>query len=654
MPGQRQKVLRDADTKWGRVPYQVTLGEQFSSPRMIYENALNSWGERSGGNESGKTAINGGLGQFSGIHTALLTHSYQDTRVGANDAVNCLWQFNRDDDIVHPSLITGAHTVYANSSDNTESSYGEGRVYASTTQMNQSVAYLSFGIPQYSDVGKFLANAINEDMSQYNAIGSSKGFKLGQLFGALGILAFPIVFVPLKLFQIASKLATTTHVNRFYDFKRQMHAYYTYVDSICAQWLVATGLYGEAESKTQGSGWFSNLMGAMIPGFTMSNDALPLALRINGPSIFDMLTLKARNLGYKEGWFSDGAKNVQEQLDRINENVSSSVGSENETYSTAYPSWSGENLVVKEDTSFSAVLKNTAAGATQFVGFRIEKGVSASESFDNQAGPSTLAEKINSKIQETKDSALTKAAGIDQSQQGTISNIANFLSGITSTIASFVGLGEAMSAVTCGAYVDIPDEYKSSSFNKSHSLSFQLRAPYGDVVTIYQTIIVPMALILAGALPRAAGPNSYQQPFICQAYCKGIFSVPMGLIESVSLERGSSEFGWTYKNLPTTVNINISIKDLSPIMYMTMRGSSISDLISSDNSSFDEYLNTLAGVGLFERLSGLNQLRRSTELAMHTLRNKYFNPNYWASDLGGSGIAQAIGQIFMDNKIPRN
>lgn len=207
------------------------------------------------------------------------------------------------------------------------------------------------------------------------------------------------------------------------------------------------------------------------------------------------------------------------------------------------------------------------------------------------------------------------------------------------------GLTDLGSAVMKGAYIDIPEQYSGSDFNKSHSINLQLRAPYGDSVSIFQAIIVPLACILAGALPRAGGSNSYTQPFLCRIYCKGMFAVPMGIIESVSIKRGDSEFGWTYNNLPTAIDVSITIKDMSPIMYMPMSAGGLKNILGSDNA-FNEYILTLAGVGLFDRISTISRFVRNIQYDAHMLRNKYFNPIYWAHNISSYEPIQFVSSFI--------
>ena len=240
------------------------------------------------------------------------------------------------------------------------------------------------------------------------------------------------------------------------------------------------------------------------------------------------------------------------------------------------------------------------------------------------------------------------------SGMGIIDGLGSILRGLVDSVAEVFDAGDITDAAFTGTLVDIPEEYQSSDFNKSHSLNFQLRSPYGDYVSIYQSIIVPLAMILAGSLPRGAGANSYSQPFLTRVYCKGMFSIPLGLIDSVSIKRGSSEFGWTYANLPTCIDVTVSIKDLSPVMYMSIKNTIgisgvANNLFSMTNSSFNEYMMTLSGLGLFERLSGMSKLRRNFQLSAHKLRNTIFNPLYYGHLIGDSALPKFIGSMVSAN-----
>ena len=162
-------------------------------------------------------------------------------------------------------------------------------------------------------------------------------------------------------------------------------------------------------------------------------------------------------------------------------------------------------------------------------------------------------------------------------------------------------MGALLNTHTGHSFIDIPEVWEGSTFGKSYSFNFALRAPYGDPISIYQSIYVPLCVILAGSLPRATGNASYTSPFLLRAYCKGMFAIPLGIIESLSIQRGSSEFGWNVSSLPTQVDVSISIKDLAPALYYGIGSGGLLasiDEVYAQNSTFNEYLMTLAGMGL--------------------------------------------------------
>ncbi len=676
------QILTDNDTTWGKVPYQVVLGKQFTTLKESLAFTHNTWGgfTKTGSPKTTRVgdlpgsytppewgSIVDAVGANPAIYDSPNRIFYQDTRLGANDAINCFYQFNRDDDIVHPSMYSEPSGCY-----------GLGRVYNNTTQRNQTIAYFSFGIPLYTDVVTFLKSAVYDPLARVNAAGfDRKGmFSLGSLFGAVGVLAFSVVFIPIRMFKAASNWLRTSKVSKYIEFRSEMSAYYAYADSICAQWLVATGMYGNGAMEgatsqandAKDEGWFSSVISKIVPGWKASPSSLPPAMSTAGPSIFSILNLKARIIGMHA--LGGKFKYVQDVMNARTKPINNK-----DPYienADEWASWSGETIVPEDtgnngwlDQAFNTA-KSTATGLTQFIGFRIEKSTDSSESFSNSTSPSKLGDMINNQIRSAYEK-VTLAQGTEANS--TFTNSDDGLGGISEMIRGIAngaqealaslpgGIGDAVSAgvtqIRTRALVDLPDEYASSEYNKSFSISFQLRSPYGDITSIYQNIIVPLSLILAGSIPRAAGEHSYQCPFMLRAYCAGRFSIPLGIIESLSLTRGSSDFGWTYQNLPTCIDVSVTIKDLAPAIYMSLKGSGLADVLVGDDSSFTEYVNTLAGVGLAERVNHVLQAQRRVQLLSHTVRNKYLNPGYYGNAAGSSVVGQFVGLFISDNTIPR-
>lgn len=704
-----RNILRDDDDSWYKIPYQITFGEKFNTVKEDILFRTQNLTGIDGVNNIGvhhPESINSsyvssvfGLDGDTNTLTMLDKAYYQDTRVGSNDALNCLWQFNRDDDILHNVSVVSTHSG---------TKIGLSRVYSNTTQTNQQIAYFTFGVPYYSSILHFHKNAFDEKLITINQQGydSDEGSrKLGELFGEGLVLLVAIRILPFKLFyEISKKSANNYKINRFYELRGRMQLYYKYVDSMLAHWLVASGLYGNNLSIV-----------GLSDKLVADPNCLPLALRLTGASIWEIVSRKAVNAGVYIYDKKKRAKIIEESLygvkatplryraekdSRIKfsaEELASGMDSvaNNTLYSNAEQSmYAGtasdqeslyaqqvmsdtvqfytnkinklgfthkdETLAYEDDHgSWATVFAKSALGATQFIGFRVDKSTDASESFSNSTSPSAFAENFNAKVKEVAaqsiDMGIKGASAGDSWLESVVEDIKSIGVGILEGLKAidFIGLTDLANAVMTGAFIDIPEQYSGSDFNKSHSLSFQLRSPYGDKVSIYQSIIVPLFCILAGALPRAGGANSYVQPFLCRVYCKGMFAIPMGIIDSISIKRGDSEFGWTYDSIPTCVDVNISIKDMSPIMYMMINDAAFSDILGSD-SAFNEYLLTLSGVGLFERISQIQRVLRGMIYTAHTVRNRYFNPVYWSHSVSQYSPIQFVASFIPRSGINNN
>lgn len=704
--GSSRTILRDDDETWVKVPYQLGFGEVFQSVKddLIFRtrnlegiNEVNSF-------KGVRTYSDKDIAKIFGLEAqhdktiGMFSKAYhQDTRVGGNDAINCLWQFNRDDDILHPISYTSA----------LGSSYiGLSRVYTNTTQLNQQICWFTFGVPYYSSILAFHKKAFDDRLTEINTKGftSDEGsWQIGEIFGEAFSLLAAIPVIPLKLaYETITHNSFQYKINRFYELRARMQLYYKFVDSMLGHWLVAVGMYGNSTT------WEGM-------NITADPDCIPEALKLTGCSIWEIVSRKAVNSGTWPHNPSDIANHKETvrkslvgphavplryrntemakrtALAQLQENDRNTDGTIKREVAKAqvdkamsqlkseYESYNGDidayllsqeaierasaNATYNEASGVLAydddhgkwglgdMFVKSALGATQFIGFRVDKSTDASESFSNSTAPSAYAEEFNAKVREIAAKAIDSGIkGLD-SEDGFLASlwqdIKSIGAGMVEAIKKidFIGITDLASAACTGVYLDVPEQYSGSDFNKSHSLSFQLRSPYGDKVSIYQSIIVPLFCILAGALPRAGGANSYVQPFLCRVYCKGMFAVPMGIIDSVSIKRGDSEFGWTYDSIPTCVDVNISIKDMSPIMYMVMYDKAFENIFGVD-SAFNEYMLTLAGVGLYERISQIQRIIRGATYTAHKVRSRYLNPIYWSHSVSQFTPVQFVASFL--------
>ena len=234
---------------------------------------------------------------------------------------------------------------------------------------------------------------------------------------------------------------------------------------------------------------------------------------------------------------------------------------------------------------------------SDWVTFRVTGDKTVSESFSNETGESSLSEKINSTSGAIKDAKFNFAQGdigIPVLQQ-VVDFVGSMGKEAVATFADWAGL-DGLGALLGGGYIDIPHTWKDSSANLPKiDYTLELRATYGNKISIYTDVYIPLIMILAGTLPLSTGRNSYTSPFLVEIYRKGRSQVRLGIIESVNITRGTGNAGWSVDELPLGVDVSFSITDLSQIIHLPL-----DDTFGAydDSSAYGDYMASLGSLGL--------------------------------------------------------
>ena len=394
-----------------------------------------------------------------------------------------------------------------------------------------------------------------------------------------------------------------------------MPLYYRYVNTILCHLAVNMGI-GSSGSGSSG--------GQSVPDIIK-----------NGPDIFRNMSKRALRLGTS----SNQPIDTDSQLQKVN----NYVDNPNEKVGMLGKFWSG--------------LTTGALEGANFVGWRVDKTESG-ETFSNSTQDSSLAGKLNSEVQAKRDAASGEANG-----EGITAKMMKWgrqISGVKKAIKNFTSGGGLESAITYLAagngYFDLPKQWGGSGgMSRSINLSMKLRAKTGgDPVSVYQSIMIPIAMLLAMSLPRADGDSTYTSPFIVRVFSKGMFAIPAGIVSSLSITRGSGDYGWAVSKLPTVADVSISIDDLSPMLFLSMGGTGVFAQAFSNNTKLHEYLATLAAIGLKERHFRLGQLKRQIAAAALVARNTTFSPIYRGYVMGNSSIVRTIMALTPYHRVPNN
>lgn len=277
------------------------------------------------------------------------------------------------------------------------------------------------------------------------------------------------------------------------------------------------------------------------------------------------------------------------------------------------------NVRVSNSDSFWQTLKGLVAfdvntmtsdydeGDDRWLEFYVDSSASYSESVSNSLGDSVIAQYTDQLSTIGKElQTVTGMSGLDISglATGITSSLDSFIEKITSgggAIGTFFQrLTSNANQVLEGANFLIPQVWQDSSFSKSYNFSITLASPYGNPISYYLNILVPIMHILAMALPEQGTANTYKTPNIIKLFSPGWFSCEMGMIDSINIDKGSDN-GWAISKLPTEVKVSIGVRDL----YSSLGIPTIDDEKSPaaavnlmTNTGLTDYLLTISGVDL--------------------------------------------------------
>lgn len=538
----------------------------------------------------------------------------RDTSIGGNDAVNCFYQFNENDDIIPKiSQIDKQHNK------------GLGRVYGEVFNDQQQYLHISFGVADFTSIKKFYEAMIDADLAKLMNTGKHSAV------ATLASLVTKALFIPIALPWIAGKWAIDilsspgiTSPSKYYDFRPTMSVYYKMVNVILAHLAVNLGITVSDNVKD------------------VSYEGVPDILKKHG---LDILTILGRRHRWDDNdfkpittdeYFNLSQDNYDEETSFIGEAVEGAVN---------FAGGVIENFLVGAKYGENEALK--------YVSFRIEKGSDANESASNSTKESSLSQTINSAIHASKDVQFKIGGLKSMGALGTaLSTVGDALTGVLNGITGSLGITGGAELLTGSGLIDIPEVYDSSTFSKSYSFDFQLRTPFADKVSIFYSLYTPLALLIAGAFPRAVGPNAYTSPFLVRAYAKGQFAIPLGIIDSITITRGAAEYGWSTDMLPTCLDITFTIKDLSPITMVGLADGKILSWknIMGQNSSFQEYMLTLGGTGLAERTLAFDLIGKRSRVLMKIASNNKFNPRMIGMSLASSTVGQ-LASAFVPTRL---
>lgn len=337
---------------------------------------------------------------------------------------------------------------------------------------------------------------------------------------------------------------------------------------------------------------------------------------------------KSDSLAYSDEYVSKGEKEEQYNFAKI---------------------W--EEFMKDDDPTLDAVWRDGG----MFAVFAVDYQGSVSESFSNSTGEIAIKEGIKSVAKGVHDFRFNIAGG---NIQDDINEAMKLIGDTVSGLVEGVTLGFSnVLATLLGAYVDMPLKWDDSSTSlPSITYKMKLISPYGNPISQLQNIYIPLAMLLAGALPQAVGKYAYTSPFLCSLFNKGVQKINLGMITSLSITRGTSNLPFSRNKTPLAIDVSFTVTDFSSLVATPINKGMLAsrfNLTLEDDTNMGRYIQTLASrdiltnkyLGPKFRLLG-NKIRATTA--------QWLSANQWAFRAGELLNQSPAGMFVNDMAIGIN
>lgn len=270
-----------------------------------------------------------------------------------------------------------------------------------------------------------------------------------------------------------------------------------------------------------------------------------------------------------------------------------------------------------------------------------------SRSFSNSTTESSLASQINGFADQAneirflfgaREGSLASAlgSGVDELSDSIGTALGSLMTGLGSGVVGSLA-GKGLNTIINGGKIVFPQIWQDSSADESYSLDIKLRSPDHDNLSIFLNIMKPYCKLLALTLAHEDDENefAYNSPFMCKAYCKGMFSVDYGMITGLNVTSGA-QCQWNDDGLPTQVDISIDLSNLYKSLAMSTNVER-----AVHNTAYMDFLANLSGLNI-------NDMEVGRKIVMYYYlksANVKNIPSRIFTQLD-QGISRAIGNLY--------
>lgn len=349
---------------------------------------------------------------------------------------------------------------------------------------------------------------------------------------------------------------------------------------------------------------------------------------------------------YKNAWMNQKGYSVEVSENTVGKslNENNAQPQTQESWSNNIKTWFKETVdswagTASENPSLKDRIISEFRDGSAWFSLRVNGTDSVGESFSNSAVQSEVGNIFNSLSEKARAFTFNTGGGktgigpLDAMIEGVAGAAGDFLTSAQSETPVLNFLNPVI-GMLYGAQIDAPKRWGSSNASLSNMrFKLELRAGYGNALSYLQDIVVPMCMILAAGLPRGAGPQSFGSPFYVEYYSKGRGQSRVGLITSISIERGVGNKGWTRRGFPLGVDINVEITDMTEVVFSptTTNVSILGKWINPmEENAMGDYLAVMSALGINEQIYLIPRLKRRANKFISEI-NSWTSPARWAA-----------------------
>lgn len=249
---------------------------------------------------------------------------------------------------------------------------------------------------------------------------------------------------------------------------------------------------------------------------------------------------------------------------------------------------------------FSAVDSGVRDGGA-YAAFQVDYVTGGTTSFSNSVNDIGTEGALKSLSKKSRDVKFSMSGG--NILGDTVSTAAGYVKDVVAGALDSVtfGASNVLQTLLGGGYIDIPKKWDDSTASfPSITYTMKLVSPYDNPISRLQNILIPMAMLMGGMLPKSVGRASYASPYICSLHNRGVQQVDLGMITELSLTAGVTNLAYDGNWKALSYDVSFTVTDFSKIMAAPVN-SSIFNLFSTaieDDTPIGRYIATMAGRSL--------------------------------------------------------